>query len=222
MRNLESRTLEMQSYLIKPREPTVLSHKKYHELSSNNLLLAWAVSCHAEMIYREATLTPGPGIGSDRPHHPKYLGYRKIQHRTGRCIIELSTPCGETGETGHTRRPLEGTPLLHPPPLPRANREVQIRLTNSGVPVSVIDNDADEIFPTDFTYQTAFPYVDPLNLPGIVNTEGESDEPLFRMTITRFTKLNSTSIGTFFSHALCTLSLDLPLSFHHGDENCLS
>jgi len=93
------------------------------------------------------------------------------------------------------------------PPLPRTNHEVQIRLTNSGVPVSVTDNDTDEIFPTDFMNQTAFPYVDPVNVPGIVNTEGESDEPLFRMTITRFTKLNSTSIGTFWSHVLCAFSL---------------
>jgi len=102
----------MPNYFIKPREPTVLSHKEYHELSSNNLLLASAVSCHAEMIYCEATLTPGPGIGSDRPHHSRILGYRKVQHRTWQCIVELSTPCGETGETGHTRRSLEGTPLF--------------------------------------------------------------------------------------------------------------
>ena len=75
MRNLENRALEMPSYSIKPREPTVLSHKEYHELSSNNLLLSAAVSPHSQMIYQEATLTPGPGIGSDRPHNSRYLGY---------------------------------------------------------------------------------------------------------------------------------------------------
>jgi len=34
----------MQSYLVKPREPTVLSHKEYHEISSTNLLLSRVVS----------------------------------------------------------------------------------------------------------------------------------------------------------------------------------
>jgi len=48
-------------------------------------------------------------------------------------------------------------------------------------------------------------------------TEGESDEPLFRVTITRFTKLNCTSIGTSVSHVLCTLSLDLPNSSRCAD-----
>ena len=89
---------------------------------------------------------------------------------------------------------------------------MQIRLTNSGVTVSVIDNDTDEIFPTDFTVQSTFRYVDPLNVAGIISTEGESDEPLFRLKITRFTKLNSTSIGTSRSHVLCAFSLDLPCS----------
>ena len=84
---------------------------------------------------------------------------------------------------------------------------MQIRLTNSGVPVSVVDNDTSEIFPNDLTIQPTFRYVDPLNVAGIVNTEGELDEPLFKMTITRFTKLNSTSIGASFSHILCALSL---------------
>jgi len=77
-----------------------------------------------------------------------------------------------------------------------------IRLTNSGVPVSVVDSDADEIFQTDFAIQPTIPHIEPLNFLGIINTEGESDEPLFRLTITRFTKLNSTSIGASRSHVL--------------------
>jgi len=104
------------------------------------------------------------------------------------------------------------------PPLPRTNHGMQIRLTNSGVPVSVIDNDTDEIFPTDFTIQPAFRYTDPLNVIEIVNTEGQSDEPLFRLTITRFARLNSTSIGTSHSHVLCAFSLDLPCSSRCVDE----
>ena len=70
--------------------------------------------------------------------------------------------------------------------------------------MSLTDSDADEIFPTDLFVQPLDRYVEPLNVPGLVNTEGESDEPLFQMTITRFTKLNFTSIGACSSHILCT------------------
>lgn len=82
---------------------------------------------------------------------------------------------------------------------------MQIRLTNSGVPVSLIDSDAGEIACTDFTVQTPLRLVEPLDVVGIVNTDGESDTPLFRLTITRFTKLNSTAIGACSSHVLCRL-----------------
>jgi len=54
--NPESRASEMASYLIKPREPTVLSHKEYHELSSSNLQLSSVVSCHSQMIWPETAL----------------------------------------------------------------------------------------------------------------------------------------------------------------------
>jgi len=50
-----------------------------------------------------------------------------------------------------------------------------------------------------------------VNIAKIVKTEGESGEPLFRMTVTRFTKLNSTSIGLCISHAL--LDGDIMLLF---------
>jgi len=112
--------------------------------------------------------------------------------------------------------------LVSSPPSPRANDGIQIRLTNSGVPVSVVDNDADEVFSTDFVIQPTFRYTDPLNIVGIINAEGESDEPLFRLTITRFTKLNSTSIGTSRSHVLCQSSLDLPGPSRCVDENDIS
>lgn len=85
-------------------------------------------------------------------------------------------------------------------------------MTNSGVPVSVVDSDADKTAPTDLSIQAPFRLAEPLNVAGIVNTEGESDEPLLRLTITRFTKLNSTSIGAFFSHVLCVL-FSRPLFF---------
>jgi len=83
-------------------------------------------------------------------------------------------------------------------------------LTNSGVPVSFTDGDADEIFPTDLIVQPPHLYAESLNVTGIVNTEGESEEPLVRMTINRFTKLNSTSIEACHSHMLCAYPLDVP------------
>ena len=83
-------------------------------------------------------------------------------------------------------------------------------MTNSGVPVSVIDSDADEIAPNDLTVQTPLRLAKIVNAAGIVSTEGESDEPLFRLTIIRFTKLTSTTIGACNSHVLCT-SFSQPL-----------
>lgn len=99
--------------------------------------------------------------------------------------------------------------FVYLPPSTQTDHGVQIRLTNSGVPVSLIDSDAEEIAPIDLTVQIPLRFVEPLNTVGIIKTEGESDEPLFRLTITRFTKLNSTSIGTRGSHALCASPLDL-------------
>jgi len=84
-------------------------------------------------------------------------------------------------------------------------------LTNSAIPVSLVDSDAHEIFPTDLTIQPPHLYAESLNATGIVNTEGESDEPLFRMTITRFARLNSTSIGTCHSHILCAFFSTFPV-----------
>ena len=88
--------------------------------------------------------------------------------------------------------------------------------------MSLTDSDADEIFPTDLVVQPSHLYAEPLNVAGIVNTEGESDEPLFRMTIIRFTKFNSTSIGVCHSHMLCAFPLDLHSSPHRINENDFS
>ena len=88
--------------------------------------------------------------------------------------------------------------------------------------MSLVDSDADEIFPTDLTVQTPLRHVEPLNLAGIINTEGESKEPLFQMMVTRFPKLNSTSIGTCMSHVLCAFSLDHSSPSRFVDESDLS
>ena len=84
--------------------------------------------------------------------------------------------------------------------------------------MSLTDSDADEIFPTDLTAQLPHLYAESLNVTGIVNTRGQSDEPLFRVTINRFTKLNSTSIGVCYSHMLCGFYLELPTSHPHVDK----
>ena len=81
------------------------------------------------------------------------------------------------------------------------------------MPVSLIDSDADDIFPTNLTVQTPLSFAELLNVAEIISTEGESDEPLFRLTITRFTELNSTSIGACNSHILCAFPYDLPGPF---------
>ena len=100
--------------------------------------------------------------------------------------------------------------LLFTSPLTCANHGIQVRLTNSGVPVSFIDSDADEIFPTDLTAQPTAHFMGLLDLGRIAGAKGELDKPLSRLRITRFTKLNSTSIGMRFSHVLCAFSLDRP------------
>jgi len=155
----------MPSYLIKPREPTVLSHKEHHEISSTNLILSVTVVT--------AHIIPGD-LDIERFGVALSKALSRFPHLAGR-LVRPNTP----------------------------DAPWAIRLTNSGVPVSVIDSDADEILPTDSTAQTSLPFVELLNTAGIVKTEGESDEPLFRLTITRFTRLNATSIGVCFSHVVC-------------------
>ena len=103
----------MPSYLIKPREPTVLSHKEYHELSSTNLLLSTAVSPRPPLpniTLRRYTNPRSCATGLHRPHNSRDLGHRKVQPRIGRGIVELSAPCGETSETKYARRTLDGPP----------------------------------------------------------------------------------------------------------------
>ena len=211
----------MPSYLIKPREPTVLSYKEYHELSSTNLLLSMAVS-PPQTTHSEGTLTPGP-VGQVPTAHiiPEILDIERFNLALAEALSSFPLPAGRLVRPTVPDEPWTVRPCFFPP-LPRTNHGIQIRLTNSGVPVSIVDNDTDEIFPTDLINQPNFCYADPVNVAGIVNTEGESDEPLFRLTITRFTKLNSTSIGTSRSHVLCASCLYLPGSsrcVHEGDHS---
>ena len=93
------KSADPRSYLIKPREPTILSHKEYHEISSTNLLLPLVVRLplpnHKPRSYPNSSSRV---IVFDYARSSRALGYRKVQHRIGRGIVELSAPRGETGE----------------------------------------------------------------------------------------------------------------------------
>ena len=87
----------------------------------------------------------------------------------------------------------------------------QIRLTNSGIPVQVIDSDSDQITDApDRLVQTPLTLSPSINLPALVDTVGTSDIDLMKVTIIRFTKLGRTSIGVSASHCIgerpCLLS----------------
>ena len=104
----------MSNYLIKPREPTVLSHKEYHELSSTNLMLPSVVRLPLpHYVVPEVYADPlSCATDCDRPRNSRDPGYRKVQRCTERGIVELSAYDGETCEAGDTRHALDGTPLF--------------------------------------------------------------------------------------------------------------
>jgi len=114
------------SYFIKPREPTILSHKEYHEISSTNLLLPLVVRLPLPNDTPQSDVNPSSrGIVFDRAHSSRALEYRKVQYRTGRSIVKLSPPCGETGQAGYTRQTLGGMPPL--PSFPRIELTAESR-----------------------------------------------------------------------------------------------
>jgi len=79
----------------------------------------------------------------------------------------------------------------------------QIRLTNSGIPVEVVDSDADKVTTApDRLVQTPLSLAPSVDLFALVDTDGTSDVDLMRITITRFTKLSCTSIGVNASHCI--------------------
>ncbi|GJE86552.1 hypothetical protein PsYK624_026320 [Phanerochaete sordida] len=73
-----------------------------------------------------------------------------------------------------------------------------ISLGNQGVPVTVIDSDAETEVPANTVVQNPFPFTQPVNC--VKYLDFDSDEPLLKVTITRFTKTGSTSIGLCSSH----------------------
>ena len=66
------------------------------------------------MSYFEATLTPGPGIGSDCSYNSGDLGCRKVYRRAKQDTVELSAPRGEISETQYTRCTLDGMSSIPP------------------------------------------------------------------------------------------------------------
>ncbi|GJE85414.1 hypothetical protein PsYK624_014930 [Phanerochaete sordida] len=75
-----------------------------------------------------------------------------------------------------------------------------ISLGNQGVPVTVIESDADTEVPTNTVIQRPFTLAKPVNVMKYL--EHGNDEPLLRMTITRFTKTGSTCVGLCASHLI--------------------
>ena len=65
------------------------------------------------MIYPEAMLSSGPGTGPDCLRNSGDPGHRKVQRCAEQGIVELSTPSGETCETGCTGCTVEGMPLFN-------------------------------------------------------------------------------------------------------------
>ena len=78
----------------------------------------------------------------------------------------------------------------------------QIRLTNDGVPFTVIDSDAPREVPHNCVIQHPWTLSQAVRLPRV--WDYDSDEPLLRVTLVRFTKLGSTSIGLSATHVCGT------------------
>lgn len=91
----------------------------------------------------------------------------------------------------------------------------QVELTNDGVPVAIVDSDAEQEVPHNCVIQN--PWTLTQGVKTVNLWDYNSDEPLLRVTIIRFTRLGSTSIGLSGSHAVGTsrlppLLLSLPQS----------
>lgn len=79
--------------------------------------------------------------------------------------------------------------------------DIYLRLTNSGVPVSVVDDYTTERFPMGHVLvdpEEFEPWVDPIPLPSVV----DEDEPLFRVRLTRLHKSGQMIYTTCWLHAL--------------------
>ncbi|GJE85405.1 transferase family-like protein [Phanerochaete sordida] len=76
-----------------------------------------------------------------------------------------------------------------------------VSLINQGVPVTVMESDADTEVPANAVIQSPkFPYTKPISV--VKYLDFDNDEPLLRATIVRFTKTGSTSIGLCSAHII--------------------
>lgn len=89
-------------------------------------------------------------------------------------------------------------------------RIIQIRLTNSAIPVKFLESEAEAVMPTDHVIQNkgVFALVDRVDIAKIL--ERDSDEPLARIRLTKFVKLGATAIGFSQHH-----SIGMTISFHY-------
>lgn len=74
----------------------------------------------------------------------------------------------------------------------------QIRLSNDGVVVTVLDSDAEAEVPADTVIQSPWTLTRGVDIVKFIDYD--SDEPIMRVTIIRFTKTGSTSVGLSWSH----------------------
>ncbi|KAJ3551692.1 hypothetical protein NM688_g4560 [Phlebia brevispora] len=79
-------------------------------------------------------------------------------------------------------------------------RPWQIHLTNDGVPITILYSDAGKEVPHNCIIQSPWTLSQPINVRK--QWDHGSDDPLLRVTITQFTKLESTAIGLSASHVV--------------------
>ena len=85
----------MPSHVIKPREPTVLSHKEYHGLSPNNLLVSKAVRLLLQIIWLETALNYGPVQQVPTAHIiPEILDIERFNIALGETLSSFPLPAG--------------------------------------------------------------------------------------------------------------------------------
>lgn len=76
----------------------------------------------------------------------------------------------------------------------------RVSLANHGVPVAVIDSDAETEVPTNTIVQNPWTLTQGVNI--VKYLDYDSDEPLLKATVIRFTKTGSTSVGLSSSHLI--------------------
>ncbi len=74
----------------------------------------------------------------------------------------------------------------------------QIRLTNEGVPVYIVDNDAETEVPVDSIVQAPWTLTNGVDI--VRYLDHGLTEPVMKVTITRFTKTWSTCVGLSAMH----------------------